>query len=75
MLALADRGGKSVNSASGRERANGSDIVRKNIHGDSRLPTDESKLYLIVGRELLSHETVNHAKEEYVRGDVTTNSD
>ena len=36
-------------------------IVRENVHGESRLHTDESKLYVRVGTEFAAHETVNHA--------------
>jgi hypothetical protein len=50
------------------------DIVRKNIARETALHTDESKLYRKVGREFAAHETVNHAKKEYARGDVTTNT-
>lgn len=39
----------------------------------SRLQTDEFRGYNQVGREFISHETVNHSIDEYVRGDVTTN--
>lgn len=49
-------------------------IVRENVHKESRLHTDESKLYLGVGSEFAAHETVNHAAKEYARGDVTTNT-
>ena len=49
-------------------------IVRENIHLESRLQTDESRLYVTVGKEFAAHETVNHAAKEYARGDVTTNS-
>jgi transposase-like protein len=49
-------------------------IVRKNIARESRLHTDESKLYHAVGKEFSAHETVNHADKEYARGDVTTNT-
>ena len=49
-------------------------IVRDNIDRETRLHTDESKLYIRVGKEFASHETVNHAAKEYVRGDVTTNT-
>lgn len=49
-------------------------IVRENVHVESRLHTDESKLYLGVGKEFAAHETVNHAGREYARGDVTTNT-
>ena len=49
-------------------------IVRENVASESRLHTDESKLYIKVGREFASHETVQHSTNEYVRGDVHTNS-
>jgi len=49
-------------------------IVRQNIRTESRLNTDESRLYTSVGREFAAHETVNHTNKEYARGDVTTNS-
>jgi hypothetical protein len=50
------------------------DIVRKNIARETRLQTDESRLYWKVGKEFAAHETVNHSAKEYARGDVTTNS-
>ena len=49
-------------------------IVRDNIHRETRLHTDESNLYFRVGKEFVAHETVNHADDEYARGDVTTNT-
>jgi len=49
-------------------------IVRENIARESRLQTDESRLYIGVGREFAAHETVTHSHGEYVRGDVHTNS-
>lgn len=49
-------------------------IVRENIARETRLHTDESKLYIKVGKEFAAHETVNHAAKEYARDDVTTNS-
>jgi transposase-like protein len=49
-------------------------IVRDNVHKESRLHTDESKLYPVVGREFAAHETINHSGREYARGDVTTNT-
>jgi transposase-like protein len=49
-------------------------IVRENVHRESRLHTDESRLYTQVGAEFAAHETVNHAGKEYARGDVTTNT-
>lgn len=49
-------------------------IVRNNIHRETRLGTDESRLYLAIGKEFASYETVNHSLKEYARGDVTTNT-
>jgi transposase-like protein len=49
-------------------------IVRENVARESRLHTDESKLYYRVGKEFAAHETVQHTAGEYARGDVTTNT-
>jgi hypothetical protein len=54
--------------------ANVAKIVRDNVSRESRLHTDESKLYVRVGAEFSAHETVNHSAKEYARGDVTTNT-
>ena len=50
------------------------EIVRKNIARESRLHTDESKLYHQVGREFSAHETVTHSEKEYARGEHHTNT-
>jgi transposase-like protein len=75
IVALIERGGnvRSFHVAVA-DSATVADIVRDNVHKESRLQTDESKLYTNVGAEFAAHETVNHAKKEYVRGDVTTNT-
>jgi transposase-like protein len=49
-------------------------IVTKNIAKETRLHTDESRLYTFIGPMIGTHETVNHSRKEYARGDVTTNS-
>jgi hypothetical protein len=36
--------------------------------------TDESVAYQKVGKKFASHETVVHSNDEYVRGNVTTNT-
>jgi transposase-like protein len=51
-----------------------SKIVSENIARETRLHTDESKLYVKPGSDFAAHETVNHSGKEYVRGDVHTNS-
>lgn len=49
-------------------------IVVDNIAQESRLMTDESRLYRFIGSQMASHETVKHSAGEYVRGDVHTNT-
>ncbi len=75
IVSLVERGG-SVRSfhvavADGATVAN---IVNENVLRETRLHTDESKLYIKVGAQFAAHETVKHRRKEYARGDVTTNT-
>lgn len=45
-----------------------------NVDRRSRLITDEAHAYKRPGLEFAKHESVNHAQDEYVRGDVSTNT-
>jgi transposase-like protein len=49
-------------------------IVKANIAKETRLHTDESRLYFGADKHFASHETVKHSAKEYARGDVHTNS-
>jgi transposase-like protein len=49
-------------------------ILEAGVDKASHLRTDESNVYLTVGRRFASHETVNHSAKEYVRDDVHTNT-
>jgi transposase-like protein len=49
-------------------------IVLANLSREARLMTDEHVMYRRIGREFAEHGAVNHQREEYVRGDVTTNT-
>src|SRR4051794_35259622 len=49
-------------------------IIKEQISDKSHLRTDESAIYLEPGKSFASHETVNHAAKEYVRGDAYTNT-
>jgi transposase-like protein len=49
-------------------------IVNENVLKESRLHTDESRLYFGADQHFASHETVTHSRKEYVRGDVHINS-
>ena len=75
IVSLVERGGNvssfHVAVADGATVAN---IVNENVLRETRLHTDESRLYTRVGENFATHETVNHSRKEYARGDVTTNS-
>ncbi len=45
-----------------------------NINPSSHLMTDELTAYGKIGEEFASHDTVNHSRHEYVRGNATTNT-
>jgi transposase-like protein len=49
-------------------------IVRENVDRDSHVHTDESKLYSKPMMDVRRHKRVKHTANEYVRGDVTTNT-
>lgn len=49
-------------------------ILREQVAAQARLMTDSAGVYKKVGHDFRSHETVNHLADEYVRGDVHTNT-
>lgn len=77
VISLVERGGKvrsfHVDTAN---RATVEKIVAENIAKETRLHTDESHLYAKskVPTLVAKHETVRHSADEYVRGDVHSNS-
>lgn len=75
IVVLCERGGKAraFHVAEANYKTVGK-IVRENIAPESRLHTDESHIYKPVGPRFKKHERVNHSKNEYARGDVTSNS-
>jgi transposase-like protein len=48
--------------------------VTQNVKRDSHLRTDEYKAYIFMAPNFASHETVKHSADEYVRGDIHTNT-
>ncbi len=48
--------------------------IRENVDKDSTIITDEFRSYNGLNKEFKDHQTVNHSKKEYVRGDVYTNT-
>jgi hypothetical protein len=75
VVSLVERGGKSrtfhVGNAN-KETVQG--LIRANVAPETRLHTDESRLYGGIIAHVANHETIHHTAGEYVRGDVTTNS-
>ncbi|HTT96691.1 MAG TPA: IS1595 family transposase [Rhizomicrobium sp.] len=75
IVTLVERGGKVRSFHVPRaDKATVQKIVRDNIAHESRLHTDESRLYSGIEAFFASHETVNHTAKEYARGDVHVNS-
>jgi transposase-like protein len=76
IVALVERGGKARSfHVPVADATTVIGIVVDNIAKESRLHTDESKLYKFIGAQwFAAHETVKHTAGEYVRNDVTTNT-
>ncbi len=49
-------------------------ILKAQISEKARLMTDEASYYKKPGKHFASHESVNHSRGEYARGDVTSNT-
>lgn len=75
ILALVERGGNVHTFHIDRaNKENVRSLVKGNVDHESRLHTDESKLYFGLSSHFEAHETVQHAAKEYVRDDVHTNT-
>jgi len=75
IVSLVERGGnvRSFHVAHASQ-VNVAQLVRENLDRETKLHTDESRLYTNVGGEFAAHETVKHSAKEYVRGQVHTNT-
>ena len=74
IVALVERGGKvRTFHVPVANQENVMAIVNDNVLKETRLHTDESRLYSPASASF-THETVKHSVNEYVRGDVHTNS-
>lgn len=75
IVALVERGGRvRTFHVAHADKVTVGTIVADNIARESRLHTDESRLYPEIGEQFAAHETVKHSVGEYVRDDVHTNS-
>jgi transposase-like protein len=75
IVSLVERGG-SVRSfhIEHSDQSTVTKIVNENLHRETRLHTDESRIYSKMAEKVAEHQTVNHRSGEYVRGDVHTNT-
>lgn len=75
VLSLVQRGGAArsfvINGLSQRDIV---PVLLRNIDRDATLMTDEYTAYRWVGKQFLDHQTVNHGRDEYVRGEWHTNT-
>jgi transposase-like protein len=75
VVSLVDRHGEKRSFHVPRVNAKTIDVIlRRNVHPTAILNTDESNIYNKPGKRFRAHEYVTHAKDEYARGDVTTNT-
>jgi transposase-like protein len=75
VLSLIERGGSARSfHVEGTRIADIAPVIRANLARESEMMTDEATYYREIGRDFARHETVNHKQDEYVRGDVHTNT-
>jgi transposase-like protein len=48
--------------------------IQEHVHADAKLMTDEHPGYTRIGKDFADHQTVNHSKKEYARGEAGTNT-
>ena len=75
LCALVERGGDVRSFVIDKANtANIKPIVDANLAKESRLMTDQASYYIGIGKEFAGHESVDHSKEEWKRGDCHTNT-
>jgi transposase-like protein len=76
VLSLVDRDSGQVRSfhVEGTSAANIVPIIKANVAKETAMMTDEGGHYFTLGDHFSSHESVSHKADEYVRGDVHTNT-
>ena len=75
IVSLIERGGRAPSfHVENADKATVNIIVGQNLACESRLHTDERRVYNDALEHVAEHETVTHSIGEYVRGDVHTNS-
>ena len=75
VLTLVTRGGEARTfHVDGTAISDLAPVLRTNLAREAKLMTDSAGWYTSLGKEFASHETINHTIDEYVRGNVHTNT-
>ena len=75
VLAMVERGGRVHTRPIANVRGNTlKAVILANVDKSANIYTDEYRTYRSIGKNFASHQTVNHSRHEYVRGDVTSNT-
>ncbi|MGA7383644.1 MAG: IS1595 family transposase [Methylocella sp.] len=76
VLSLVDRNSGQVRSfhVEGTSAADIVPIIKANVAKETAMMTDEGGHYFTLGDHFASHESVSHKADEYVRGEVHTNT-
>jgi transposase-like protein len=75
VFALVERGGGvRAQHISGKTFDGIKKALHENVSPNARLATDEARMYWKIGKAYAEHLRVNHSKDEYVRGDASTNT-
>ena len=75
IVTLVERGGSARSfHVDGNRIADIAPILRANLSREAKRNTDEHAAYKEIGLEFASHDTANHSRDEYVRGDAYTNT-
>lgn len=75
IFALVERNGKVKSThITGKNFFNIKKAFKTHLDTSANLMTDEHKKFRKIGQKYASHETVNHGRKEYARGNVNTNT-
>jgi transposase-like protein len=75
VVSLVERNGRVRSLIMPKVTANNlKDMIRAHVEPTSKLMTDSFNLYKGLNKEFASHDTVNHYRKEWVRGEVYTNT-
>ena len=74
VFSLVERGGKVKSMHISGSMFEGVKQGLKNVSPDAHLMTDQSTLYMNLGKQFASHQTVNHGINEWKRGNAYTNT-